>query len=254
MKIALTHVVSPSISRCELTYLAREPIDFEKAVHQHSAYCSSLERAGARVIELTENSGHPDGCFVEDNAVVVEEVAVIASMGAASRRGEVEAVERVLSEYRPISRIEAPGSLEGGDVIVAGKRVFAGVSPRTNIAGIEELSTILKRHSYEVSATSMRDCLHLKSACTFIGDNTLLANPQWVDLRQFDGFRLLEIAESEAWAANALRFGQTVFMGSQFPESAEIVRHAGFDVELIDISELIKAEAGLTCSSIIFDA
>jgi dimethylargininase len=254
MLIALTHTVPRSIDRCELTFLSRDPINHEIAVQQHAEYCSVLEKAGASVIELTDNEPYPDACFIEDTAVVVDEIAVISRMGAESRRFEVQAVERFLVDYRDISRIEAPGTLEGGDIIHAGRKIFAGLSARTNMNGIESLATALEPAGYQVIPIAVRNCLHLKSACTFLGDNTLLANPDWVDLSQFSGYRLIEVDGREPHAANALRIKDTVLVAGSCELTAEIVRRAGFEVQPVEISELMKAEAALTCSSIVFNA
>jgi dimethylargininase len=230
------------------------PIDYSLAVRQHRAYCEALELSGAEVIELTENSEYADGCFVEDTAVVVDELAVIARMGAESRRGEVAAIKRVLSRYREVRTIEAPGTLEGGDVMQAGRRIFVGLSPRTNSEAIAALGEMLRPCGYQVSGIAIRDCLHLKSASTFLGDDTVLVNPDWVDPEIFDGFRVIEIDNREPWAANSLRLGDKVLLGSEFPATAERVEKAGFRVSSVDISEFLKAEAGLTCSSLIFNA
>lgn len=254
MLIALTHSVSESITRCELTFIEREPIDYELALRQHAAYCDALRQGGANVRELTDNNEYPDSCFVEDTAVVLDELAVIARMGAESRRGEVDAIERFLAEYREIQRIDSPGTLDGGDIIAAGRTIFAGLSPRTNATGIESLAAIVEPRGYEVCPVAMRDCLHLKSACTPIAPDTLLANPNWVDLSPFGAFRVVTVDKDEPWAANALPLGDWVFLASAFERTAEKVESLGFTVRTLDISEYLKAEAGLTCSSIIFDA
>jgi dimethylargininase len=254
MLIALTHVVPEAIVRCELTYLDRVPIDYSLAVRQHRAYCEALKLCGAEVIELTENSEYPDGCFIEDTAVVVDELAVMARMGVESRGGEVAAIQRFLSQYREIRTIEAPGTLEGGDVMHAGSRIFAGLSPRTNAEAIAALGGMLRPRGYQVSGIAIRDCLHLKSACTFLGGDTLLVNPDWVDPKEFDGFRIIEIDPREPWAANSLRLGDSVLLGSEFPATAERIEKAGFRVITVEVSEFLKAEAGLTCSSLIFHA
>lgn len=253
MLIALTHVVPEAISRCELTYLERQPIYYHLAVEQHAEYCRALARNGASILELNENADYPDSCFVEDTAIVTDKLAVITRMGAESRRGEVNAIERFFSTRREVIRISEPGTLEGGDVIVAGNRVFVGLSQRTNQEGIRQLGAILGSQGYTVSQVMMRDCLHLKSACTFIGEETFLTNPEWLDLRPFEKARILSVAQGEPWAANALRVGETVLMGSTFVRTIDKLERSGFRVEGVPISEFLKAEAGLTCSSILFD-
>jgi dimethylargininase len=253
MRVALTHVVSPDITRCELSFIERSPIAYDLAVQQHDAYCALLRDCGLRVIELTVNRAYPDSTFIEDTAVVVDEVAVMALMGAESRRGEEPGVESVLATYRKIARIRPPATLEGGDVLRAGVKVFVGITPRTNTAGASSLKVILEPFGYRVIPVTVRDCLHLKSACTTIDDDTVLVNPHWIDLDPFKGFRVVSVPEDEPWAANTLLIHNTVCVHAGFRRTIEILQVLGFQVKTVDISELLKAEAGMTCSSIIFD-
>lgn len=253
MAVALTHMISPAIARCELSFIERIPIDYDRAVKEHDAYCSLLRDCGLRVMELTVNSAYPDSTFIEDTAVVVDEIAVMACMGAESRRGEVPGIETVLSTYRTIDRIRPPATLEGGDVLRAGGKVFVGITPRTNTAGVNSLKAILEPFGYQVIPVTVKDCLHLKSACTAIDDDTVLVNPHWVDLDPFKGFHAISVPEDEPWAANTLLIDNTVCMHAGFRKTIDIVRTRGFQVKTVDISELLKAEAGMTCSSVIFD-
>lgn len=253
MLLALTHVVSPNIADCELLFLKRSRIDYSLATQQHRDYCNLLSECGLQVIELTLNSSYPDSTFIEDTAVVLDELAIMASMGTESRRGEIGGVEAELAKYRDITRIELPATLEGGDVVRVGAKVFAGISPRTNAKGIESLKQILEPMGYEVIPVGVKFCMHLKSACTAIDDHTLLVNPRWLDLEPFAGFRIISVAEQEPWAANCLRINNTLYMHVGFAKTIECLQNLGFAMETIDISELLKAEAGLTCSSIIFE-
>jgi dimethylargininase len=253
MALALTHIISPDIARCELSFIQRSPIDYDLAVQQHAAYCALLGDCGLRVTELTVNSVYPDSTFIEDTAVVVDEIAVMARMGAGSRRGEVPGVESVLAAYRKIDHIRPPATLEGGDVLRAGDKVFVGITPRTNTAGVSSLRATLKPFGYQVIPVEVRGCLHLKSACTAIDDDTVLVNPHWVDLDQFKGFRAISVPEDEPWAANTLRIDNTVCVHAGFMKTIEALHARGFQVKTVDISELLKAEAGMTCSSIIFN-
>lgn len=253
MLLALTHVVSPNIADCELTFLERSRIDYTLAAQQHRDYCRLLSKCGLQVIELSVNSGYPDSTFIEDTAVVFDELAIIASMGTESRRGEISGVEAELAKYRDITRIELPATLEGGDVVRVGGKVFAGISPRTNSKGIESLKQILEPMGYEVIPVKVKCCLHLKSACTAIDDHTLLVNPRWLDLEPFADFRIISAAEQEPWAANCLPINDTLYMHVGYAKTGECLQNLGFAMETIDISELLKAEAGLTCSSIIFE-
>jgi dimethylargininase len=251
--IALTHVVSPNIDKCELSFLDRNPINYNQAVRQHEQYCALLRDCGLQVVELSVNRSYPDSTFIEDTAVVVDELAVMASMGVESRRGEMRNVESVLASYRDISHIQLPATLEGGDVLRIEKRIFVGISPRTNLAGADSLGRILEPSGYQVIPVTVNGCLHLKSACIAIDDHTLLVNPRWLDLQPLRDFRIIPVPEDEPAAVNSLRINNTICMHSGFPKTAELLVNLGFSLKAIDISELLKAEAGMTCSSIIFE-
>jgi dimethylargininase len=170
-----------------------------------------------------------------------------------SRRGETAAIEQELKKYRETVRISPSATLEGGDALRVGKRIFVGLSPRTNAAGIRELAHLLKPFGYSVTAVEMRGCLHLKSACTALDDRTLLAIKDAIDLAAFEDFRIVSVAEGEHEAANSLAVGDVIFLPAGFPQTRESVERLGFKVEALDISEFLKAEAGLTCSSLIFE-
>jgi dimethylargininase len=249
--IAITREVSRSLGDCELTWLAREPIDIDKAIAQHRAYEACLESLGARVISLPALEEHPDAVFVEDPAIVLDEAAVIATMGAASRRGERASLAAALKNFRPVVWMRDPARLEGGDAMRAGKDLYVGISGRTDAAGVAELRELVGAFGYRVTAVELMNCLHLKSACCFIGDETILVNRDWVDASVFAGYRLIDVAPEEPGGANALRVGGAVVMASAFPATAARLREAGFEVQAVDVSELMKAESGVTCSSLI---
>ena len=253
MLIALTHEISPEINKCELSFINRTPIDFTLAVAQHEKYCKMLREEGLTVIEMSMNSEYPDSTFVEDTAVVVDELAVMANMGAESRRGEATGVESELKKYRDIFHIRHPATLDGGDVLRVGRNIYVGITPRTNNLGAESLASALRPLGYNISPVTVKDCLHFKSACTAIDNQTLLVNPDWIDLEDFKGFKIININKSEPWAANTLLINNTVFIHAGFMKTAELLQESGFSVKTIDISELLKAESGLTCSSIIFN-
>lgn len=251
---ALTHKVSPNIAKCELTFVDRSAIDVDLATRQHQAYCAALSNLGATVTELTENFAQPDCCFVEDTAIVVDELAIICSMGVASRRGETALIERELSRYRKIAQISLPAMIEGGDVLRVGKKIFVGKSSRTNAEGIVNLTRILAPLGYRVTQIKTANSLHFKSACTAIDDHTLFVNPKWVQLDALKGFRLVHTPAEEPWSANVLRVGGAVLVSADFPRAAELIARTVKRVEVVDTSELRKAEAGLTCGSIIFES
>jgi dimethylargininase len=249
MLTAITRAVSPAISECELTFLDRSPIDYERAASQHRAYEECLRALGARVVSLAALRDLPDSVFVEDPAVVLDEVAVIARPGAASRRPEAEAIAAALAPLRPLARIEAPATLEGGDVIRAGRELYVGLSQRTNCEGIAQLATIAGPYGYSVTAVEVRGCLHLKSGACYLGRQTMLANRGWIDAAAFAGYRVVEVAEE--WAADVLAIGDAILMPAGFPKTAAVLEREGFTVRTVDVSELQKAEAGVTCMSLI---
>ncbi len=257
MKIALTHEVSERITECEVNFREREPIDVPLARRQHGEYCRWLDQAGCEVIKLDINADFPDAVFVEDNAVVVDEVAVITPMGVASRRGEVVRMAPVLAQYRPVTRLVDVGgpaaTLEGGDVLQVGRKLWVGLSSRTNKAGALALHQILSAHGYEVIAVPLKGTLHLKSALGSLDPETLIINRESISTEFFDGFRFIDVAPEEPRAANVLRIGGHIAMYAGYPRTLEILRQTGFGPTPIDVSELIKADSGMTCSSIVFN-
>lgn len=249
---AITRAVSPHLARCELTYRARECVDYERAVRQHEAYRDFLRRCGAQIINLEACDAHPDCCFVEDTAVVLDEVAVIASMGASSRRGETHAVEKLLSSHREVKRISLPATLDGGDVVRLGRQLFVGRSRRTNLEGIEALARIARPLGYSVTAVEVKGSLHLTTACSALNEETVLLNPRWIDAERFARYWVLPVPPDEPWAANTLRAGDTVCVEAGAPRTVELVKRHCPRVEVLDISEFRKAEGSLSCLSILF--
>jgi|SRR5580704_1553985 dimethylargininase len=254
MLTAITRPVTEAIADCELTFLPRQRIDVSKAIRQHREYEDRLRRLGVDVISLSTEPGLPDSPFVEDVAVVVDELAVMAVMGAINRRPEVHSIEGVLSRYRSPRYLNNSATLEGGDVVRVGNSLYVGMSRRTNREGVEGLRDALKPHGYRVKAVQVSACLHLSTGCSYIGSNTVLVNPDWVDISPFDGFDIINVPRSEPWAANTLVIGDTLIMADAYPETRELLLRRGFNVETLDISEFEKAEAGLTCLSLIFDS
>jgi dimethylargininase len=253
MLTAITRKVSPALADCQLSFMERKPIDLERARAQHSAYEELLSELGARVISLPEEPVLPDAMFVEDPAVVLDEVAVICPMGAESRRKEVPTIVAALEKYRKLAYVKLPGTMEGGDVVRVGRKVFVGFTGRSNPEGIRQLAVILDHYGYEVTAVPVRGCLHLKSAVTNLGQNALLANRAWFDWKRFERFAWVDVDPSEPHAGNALAVGDSVVCAASFPRTRAGIEASGFKTIALDISELQKAEAGLTCSSLLFD-
>ena len=252
--IALTRDISPALEHCELTHLAREPIDLARAREQHAAYEHTLAALGCDVRRLPAGDDMPDSVFIEDTAIVLDEVAVITRPGAASRRGETAAVADALAEHRKLVRLDAPARLDGGDVMVVDRALFVGRSERTNMTGIRQLRDALRRYGYTVQAVPVRGCLHLKTAVTSLGDGRLLINRGWVPGDSFAEYELIEVDADEPFAANALRVGDRVVYPADFPRTRERLEAAGLDVATVPADELAKAEGAVTCCSLVFRA
>jgi dimethylargininase len=254
MLTAITRAVSPAIVNCELSFISCQPIDLNLARAQHHAYGHLLEKLGARVISLPAEPDLPDSMFVEDPAIVLDELAVIFPLGTASRRPEAPSLAQAISKFRKLEHVTLPGTLEGGDILRIGRKLFVGLTKRSNAEGIRQLAAILAPHHYEVIAVQVTGCLHLKSAVTFLGRNTLLANRTWFDPSPFAGNNWIDVDPAEPHAANALSLANTVIFPVSFPRTRARIEAAAFHVTPLDISELQKAESGLTCSSLLFDA
>lgn len=250
-QIALTRPVSESLGRCELTHLERQPIDVERARRQHAAYERALQDCGLVIHRLPEAPDLPDSVFVEDTAVVVNELAVVTRPGAVSRRREVPVVATALAGWRPVVRIEAPATLDGGDVLRVGNRVWVGSSSRTDRRGIAQLAAALAPYGYLVDGVEVHGCLHLKSAVTAVGERSLLVNPDWVDGSVFAGLERIEVDPSEPAAANALWTGSRVIYAAAYPRTADRLASRGVDLEIVEVDELAKAEGAVTCCSIV---
>jgi dimethylargininase len=250
--IAITREVSPAINRCELSYQARNPIDVAKAITQHKGYQDCLTGLGLRAVALPAELQLPDSVFVEDPAIVLDEVAVIMRMGAPSRRLEASSLAKALAPYRSLDFLTEPATMDGGDVLQVGRLIFVGLSGRTNREGVSQLSQLLRVHAYTVTPVEVKGCLHLKSACSYLGNQTMLVNRSWLATDPFAGFDLIDVPGQEPAAANILRINHAIVMPGSFPRTRALLEKQGFEVHPLDVSELQKAEAGVTCCSLIF--
>jgi dimethylargininase len=249
---AIIRQISRSITNCELTHLQREPIDLERARRQHQDYAGCLQQAGYTLIELAEQPDWPDAVFVEDAAVVLDELAVITRPGALSRRLEVPSVAQALLPFRELHTISAPATLDGGDVLCMDKTIFVGLSSRTNAAGVQQLADFVKPFGYVVQPVPVHECLHLKSAVSRVADNAVLLNPEWITGSHFSSFRIFNVDPTEPHAANALWIQDRLIYPSAFVKTAARLSPLGSQLTLIDVSELAKAEGAVTCCSILF--
>ena len=248
---ALMRGVPATLAACELTFQEREPIDLGRAIAQHAAYAALVGSLGLEVVELPADPAFPDCCFVENNGRVLDEVALATRPGALSRRGEVETLAAALARYRRVETTPPPATLEGGDVLRVGRTIYVGRSSRTNAAGIERLTEVAGPLGYRVVPVAVTGCLHLKSAVTALDDERLLVNRAWLDTTPLDGHELLDVAPEEPGAANVLRVAGCVVAHAGFPRTIERVARLGYDVRTLDVSEFLKAEAALTCKSVL---
>ena len=253
MTIALTREVSPAIARCELTHVARSPIDLDRAREQHLAYERALEAAGCTLLRLPADPELPDSVFVEDVAIVTDEIAILTRPGAISRRPEVRAVATALVPYRSVVALQGEATLDGGDVLRVGRSVFVGQSQRTNAEGLAQLRTILEPFGYRVVGVPVAGCLHLKSAVTQVADDTVLLHSGWIESQPFAAYERIEIDPAEPHAANALLVRGSLVYPSAFPRTRERLESRGLSVVAVDVSELIKAEGAVTCCSVLFE-
>jgi dimethylargininase len=258
--LALTRPVSPAFARCELTHLERVPIDVERAERQHAGYEALLEQLGCELVRLPVEPDLPDSVFVEDTAVVVDELAVITRPGAPSRRGETASMAAALVAHRPLAYVSAPAILDGGDVLRVGRRIWVGLSARSDRAAVAQLGALLAPHGYRVDGVDLRDCLHLKTAVTEVDDGVLIVNPEWVDGASFPDCEVVEVHPDEPFAGCCLRVvdpwtnRNAVLIAAAHPRTAERLAARGLDVRTVEVDEMAKAEGGVTCCSVIFRA
>ena len=253
MLTAITRDVNADMGSCELTFQPRVRINTRLAMQQHQQYQSILSSLGCEIVTIPTEPGLADSVFIEDTALVLDELAVMCLPGAVSRRAEVAAVANVLRQYRPLASIQLPGTLDGGDLLRVDNVIYAGVSTRSNLEGIEQLRNITAEFGFAVETVQTTKCLHLKSAVSQIAHDTLLVNSEWIDRSALRNCNLIEIDKKEPHAANALSVGTSLVYPSSFPRTMEKLAQRGFNVIPIDVSELQKAEGAVTCCSLIVE-
>ena len=236
-----------------LTMLPKQrPIDVDLSRHQHAEYARALAVAGVTLVELPADEAFPDGCFVEDCALVADRTALITRPGAPSRRGEVEAIRAALQPFLRIERTSEPATLDGGDCMRVGKRIFVGRSKRTNDAGIERVREVFGPLGFDVRAVPLHDVLHLKCACSPISDDAILLADESIPREVFGDVRIVPVSRAEECAANAVTIGRTVIVASGHPDTERRLVQEGFTVIPVDTSEIRRADGALTCMSVLF--
>ncbi len=251
MVIAITREISPRFNECEITHIERTPIDLEVARTQHHEYVNVLKTLGCNVIELPAETDLPDSVFVEDTAFALPESAVITRPGADSRRPETESIVRALKPLIKLVYVREPATIDGGDVLILGKKIYVGLSTRSNQEAIDQLNNELGEYGYIVTGVQLHDCLHLKSAVTRVDDTTLLINKSWVDTHHFTNFDWIEVDPAEPFAANCLPIGESIIFPTAFPKTHAKLEERGYRTVTVDVSELAKAEGAVTCCSLI---
>jgi dimethylargininase len=245
--IALTREPSASLAAGERTFRARESIDVGLAARQHEEYRRVLAECGAHVTTLPALHDLPDV------ALVLDEVAVLFHMGVPSRREEPARTAAEVARWREVLALPEGTRAEGGDVVRLGRTLYVGRTGRTDDRGIAGLEAVATPLGYRVVPVEVTGCLHLKSACTALDDETLLANPAWVDTAAFEAGRTIEVDPGEPGAANAVRIGSSVLLQAGCPRTFEWVTRAGYDARVVDVGEFAKAEGSLTCLSLLFE-
>ena len=252
MLTAMTREINAAMDSCELTFLLRDKIDMDLAKQQHQQYQSVLSSLGCEIVIVSTESNLADSVFIEDTAVVLDEIAVLCRPATALRGQEVAGVKDVLQQYRTLASIQSPGTLEGGDLLRVGNIIYAGLSTRSNQSGIEQLRYIVADYGFSVESVETKKCLHLKSAVSEVAPGVLLINSDWISRSVFKNYELIDVDKEEAHAANALLVDQKVIYPSSFPRTLEKLVNAGLDVTQVNVSELQKAEGAVTCCSLIF--
>jgi dimethylargininase len=251
---ALVRSVGSSLAKCQLAHLERQPLDLALAMRQHSAYVEALRSAGLEAAFLSDAPEMPDAVFVEDTAVLLDELAVLCRPALPSRQTELETVAQILESVRPLRQIHPPGTLEGGDVLQIGRTLLVGRSQRTNDEGIRQFDAMVSAHGYRVLPVAVNGALHLKTAATSPAPEFVLVNAHWVELSPFRrlGLEVCPVPAAEPWGANALTVNGTTLVAGSAPQTAAMLRARGLKVQSLELSELQKAEAGLTCLSLLY--
>jgi dimethylargininase len=249
---AIVRGVATTYGRCIRPAGSRDDIDVNLARKQHAAYCETLGQLGLTLIEIEPDDRFPDSCFVEDTAIVVGAKAIITRMAAGSRLGEEVEVKKHLQVLREIHEIESPGTIDGGDVLIIDDKIYIGMGERTNESAVRQASRILAPSEYQVIPVALRGILHLKSACTYVGDDHLLMLPGHFDETIFSEYRVIIVPDHEAYAANCLSVNGKVLISRGYPETKHLIEGRRFETVDLEMSEFRKGQGSLTCLSKIF--
>lgn len=251
--LALVRRPAGDLSSHERTHVPATHVSLEAALEEHAAYCTALEGLGVEVRHLEPLPEHPDAAFVEDAALVLDELAVLPIAGAPSRRGESASVRAALAPLRPLVALEPPTTLDGGDVLRVDDTLYVGWSSRTNHAGLRALAHLVLEEGLRVKAVEVRAALHLKTAASDLGQDRLLVDPRHLNLERVRDHELLHVPPGEPQGANVLRIGEHVLLSDSAPRTAELLDSAGLTVHPLPLATFERMEAGPTCLSILVE-
>lgn len=223
---------------------------FELALKQHNAYCEALKSCGLEVTILEADENYPDGCFVEDTAIVTQEVAIITKPGDTDRIGEVDRIAVVLSKYKKTETINLPGTLDGGDIMRVGNHFYIGMSKRTNEEGAKQLAEILAKYGYTTSQIPVKKVLHLKTGITYLGSNNFISVEEFANV--FKESTVIKLDPDEFYSANCLNINNRLLIPKGFPKSKKQIIDLGYSIVEIEMTEFRKMDGGLTCLSLLF--
>ena len=236
-----------------ITTSTEGPPDLSRALEQHRAYCNALVACGLALSVLPADPAHPDGCFVEDVAVITPRGAIAMRSGDASRQGEVASVVPLIKAvFGDVAHIVAPGTVDGGDVCEADGHYLIGLSARTNAAGAEQLAGLLADLGYSSDRVDIRGSqrlLHLKTGLSYLGDGRMLVTAD-VPRGALGLFELIDVPENERYAANGARVNDKVLVAAGYPRTRAAIEDCGYEVLALEMSEFRKLDGGLSCLSL----
>ncbi|MBI5359443.1 MAG: hypothetical protein HZA48_02550 [Planctomycetes bacterium] len=252
-KYAIVRGVAGTYDKCVKPGARKQEIDVELAIEQHNAYCAILENMGLELMKIPADGRFPDCCFAEDPGIIFGQKAVISRMKTASRAGETTSIKKALSIHKKIFEIRAPGTIDGGDVLKAGNRVYIGLSKRTNLSAIRQVESFISKDGYEIIPVKIRNTLHLKTVCTHIGNNCMVIAPGHFDDGIFADYDIIRVPKNESYSANCLAINGKVIIPRGFPKTKALIENKGFKTIQAGMSEFEKGGGSLTCLSIVYN-
>jgi dimethylargininase len=251
-EFAIVRNIPNSFPQCITAFSGKSPIDVILAQQQHELYCKTLVELGLKLVRIEADNSLPDCCFTEDAAIVTDVLGIISLPGTESRHAEIIEMEKALTSFKKIRHIAAPATIEGGDVLKIGKKLFIGNSARTNDEGIKQVANMVSELGYEVIPVKIRNTLHLKTVCTYLGNNCIIYADGHFDENIFAEYDKIIVPATESYCANTLVVNGKVLIPKGFPLTRSLIEKKGFSVIELDMSEIEKADGALTCLSVIF--